>query len=663
MPALLYTYTMASSLTPDILLLAIVAAANFAIGVYVFLQRPEDRARQAFFLFVTGGALWVGGFVLLSLTHNFFFDIVTNYGGLLLIAGTLWFAQNFPHPIMLPVRSWLLYFPFLIIAVGVIPQQLIVLDIQPLPDGGFVPIVGPLLPLWSLIAVTYTITATSILVYRFRRSTGRERLQLGYVFAGVSTFALSAVVFDMVLPVFGITELKSVGPFTSIVFVTATAYAIARHQLMDIRIVIQRGFTYSILLGLIIVCYLGVLSVLSALFPRDTSGITLAASLVTITLGIIGVPYIERWFRRATDRIFFKGTYEYATALETLSAVLHANVELNDLVRESEQALERILRATSVHITLGTSEPGTHKNAALLVPIGLDGEDIGCIQVEAKRSGDPYTSEDLQLLKTFAYQAATALSRAQLYADVKEHAKDLEAKVEERTRELSRAQARERQMLNDLSHNLQTPLTVLQTRLDRLKPSLKDHAEVHALEQSLESFSGFVYELLSLARLEGGRRMARVPVNVSALVRELSDEIGVIAENRGIQVESRIEEDLYVKGDERKLREALMNLASNALKYQKSGGDRRIGFTLMRESDTVVLEISDTGTGIAPQDLPRVFERFYRGSGLPSEMRGTGLGLAIVKRIIEQHKGTVVAQSTRNEGTTITICLPLVSEH
>ncbi|HEY0948263.1 MAG TPA: ATP-binding protein [Candidatus Paceibacterota bacterium] len=651
---------MAPNLTPDILLLAIVAVANVSIGTYVFLRKPEDRARQAFFLFVTGGALWVGGFVLLSLTHNFSFDIVTNYGGLLLIAGTLWFAQNFPRPIMLPVRSWLLYFPFLIIAAGVIPQQLIVLGIEPLPGGGFVPIVGPLLPLWSLIAVTYTLAAILILIYRFRRSTGRERLQLGYVFAGVSTFALSAVAFDMVLPVFGVTELKGIGPLTSIVFVGATAYAIARHQLMDIRIVIQRGFTYSVLLGLIVICYLSVLSVLGTLFPNEASGISLAASLVTITLGIIGVPYIERWFRKATDRIFFKGTYEYATALETLSAVLHANVELSDLVRESEQALARILRATSVRIALGQS---AHKNAVLLVPIGLDGEHIGCIQVEAKRSGDPYTPQDLQLLKTFAYQAATALSRAQLYADVKEHARDLEAKVAERTRELSQTQARERQMLNDLSHNLQTPLTVLQTRLDRLKPILKDQAEVRALEQSLGSFSGFVYELLSLARLEGGRRVARIPLDLSALVSELVDEISVIAENRGIWVESRIDEGLYVKGDERQLREALMNLASNALKYLKPDGERSIAFTLMRESDAVVLEIRDTGTGIAPEDLPRIFERFYRGSRVRDDLQGTGLGLAIVKRIVEQHKGTVSAQSVHSQGTTMTVRLPLLSEH
>lgn len=651
---------MAPSLTPDILLLALVAAANFSIGAFVFLRKPEDRARQAFFLFVTGGALWVGGFVLLSLTHDFFFDIVTNYGGLLLIAGTLWFAQNFPHPIALPVRSWLLYFPFLIIAVGVIPQQLIVLGIEPLPGGGFVPIVGPLLPLWSLMAVAYTLVAISILAYRFRRSTGRERLQLGYVFAGVSTFALSAVVFDMVLPVFGITELKSVGPLTSIVFVAATAYAIARHQLMDIRIAIQRGFIYSVLLGIIVICYLITLTVLGTLFPQDADGSTLAASLVTITLGIIGVPHIERWFRRITDRIFFKGTYEYAAALETLSAVLHANVELTDLIRESEQTLERILRAASVRITLGKS---THKNLPLIVPIGLDGENIGCIEVETKRSGDPYTPEDLQLLKTFAYQAATALSRAELYANAKEHARDLEAKVAERTRELSKTQARERQMLNDLSHNLQTPLTVLQTRLDRLKPTLKDQTEVRALEQSLESFSGFVYELLSLARLEGNRRMIRTQLDLTALVSELADEIRVIAENRGIRVESRIEEDLYVVGDERKLREALMNLASNALKYQKPDGDREIVFTLTRENDAAVLEVCDTGVGIAPQDLPRVFERFYRGSGVSDEMHGTGLGLAIVKRIIEQHKGTVSARSTYNEGTIMTVRLPLLSRH
>lgn len=645
--------------TANISILIATALANLMIGLSVLIGKPRDQVRQAFFVLTLGGFLLIAGLVSLSLTQDFQFDPVAHYGAVLLFLGVTWFVSIFPTPLRLPVRPALLYAPLLIAAIAIIPGHYIVSGIVLLPNGGFVPVLGPLLPVWSAILFSYTAFSVGILLYRYSTTSGKVQLQILYLLFGLGIFLLSLVIFGTVLPAaFGITSLNSLGPLASLVFVILAAYAIVRHQLMDIRLVIQRSLIYSLLIGVVIGFYVLFISGLSALFPANETASSFVGAIVTTVLGIFGAPHIERFFRRITDRVFFKDTYDYAEAMHSLSEVLYAHVEFEDLVRESEEALALILRSSSVRITLGENEALPERDRVLQVPIKLDGDDIGCIHLGKKRSGDPYSPQDIQLLKTFAYQAATALSRAQLYADAQEHASKLEAKVAERTRELSETHERERQMLNDLSHNLQTPLTILQTKLERLKPLIKEDEKVRTFEQALTDFSGFIYDLMALARLEGGRKPEYAEVDLSALVAELADEIHIIASGSDVAVSTEIAPGLKVLGDERRLRETFMNIASNALKYMKKDGLKKISFSAQEESDCVIVSVEDTGLGIPAEDLPHVFDRFYRAQGLPTEKQGTGLGLAIAKRIVEQHRGTITALSTDGKGTRIEVRIP-----
>src|SRR5690606_21517875 len=188
-----------------------------------------------------------------STTLDFRYDIVTNYGGLFLIAGTFWFATRFPTPTPVPVRPWLLYAPLAIAAVAIIPQHFIVSGRTPLPDGGFTPIPGPLLPLWCGMPLAFTVGAIALFFTRYRNAAYRERTRLRYLFVGLGTFVACAVLFDAVIPaVTGYTGLKSVGPLSSVLFIGLTAYAIVRHQVMGIKVVIQRGVIYIVLLSCIV---------------------------------------------------------------------------------------------------------------------------------------------------------------------------------------------------------------------------------------------------------------------------------------------------------------------------------------------------------------------------------------------------------------------------
>lgn len=637
--------------------LALVAIANLAIGLYVFIRAPKNPVHVTFFLFVSGIAVWVMGFLFLSLYANLMADKVVHYGGVLLLIGFLLFAQVFPSKTVLPRQRLLVFLPIFVAAVAIIPANVLVEDIVKHADGRIEPIVGPFLGWYAIGFTLYVAWCFWTLIQTYKNASAHERLQMRYFFLGLILLFSGILIGDLFLPaLFSVSEFNLLGPVASIFFVLLTGYAIVRHRLMNIRFIIQRGVMYSVLLALIVAFYISSLQGLRMLFGNTDTGFTFISAVVTTILGIFTAPHIERAFRKVTDRIFFKDIYIYADAMHALSEVLYVNVEIDDLVRESETALASWLRASCVRITL-QDVPAQDK--ALQIPIQLDGELIGCITLGEKRSGDAYTAEDHQLLKTFAYQAATAFSRAQLYANTREHAADLEEKVRARTQELSDAYARERQMINDISHNLQTPLTVLQTKLEQLKSIVKDNRKISSVEQSLASFSGFVYELLTIARLEGGRKPEHARINLSVLVSDLAEEIGIIAAESNVSIHTAITPNLFVLGDERRLREAVMNVASNALKYLKDT-DRSITFSVSKEGSIVTVSINDSGIGISPEDLPHVFERFYRGKKTPKEMTGTGLGLPITKLIIEQHGGTVSARSTPGEGTIVAIVLNAV---
>ena len=353
--------------------------------------------------------------------------------------------------------------------------------------------------------------------------------------------------------------------------------------------------------------------------------------------------------------------YDHAEILHSLSEILYTNLEFSDLIRESEKSLAKILRAESVTIRFseehGIDTPDFDALATehiVAIPIVIGTHTIGTISFEKRLSGKPYSENDLKLLKTFSYQAATAFHRAHLHTKTKEHANELERIVAKRTRALRRAQAYERRMIVDLSHNLQTPLTVFRAKLEQLKSQDK---ETEALELALNELSGFIHDLLALARLDGEPAQEHVPFDVSLLLRDIVDEVGIIAA-ANVRIESDIPSGIMICGDDKRLREAVLNIASNSLNYMREDGDRRLSFSLGQDVETIRIAIRDTGIGIPQSELARVFNRFYRGTNVPLPVLGSGLGLSIAKRISEQHGGRIFIESTQGVGTNVSLHLP-----
>jgi signal transduction histidine kinase len=223
-----------------------------------------------------------------------------------------------------------------------------------------------------------------------------------------------------------------------------------------------------------------------------------------------------------------------------------------------------------------------------------------------------------------------------------------------------------RQLLADVSHELMTPLTAIRGYLETLEmPSiaLNDSTRTRYLgivqEESLR-LERIVGDLLDLARLEaGGGEFCLEDVPIGPIFARVLERHGHAAGEQGVGLESRGDQTILVRADPMRLEQALQNLAANALRHVPPGG--RIVLEVERREDGVALSVRDNGSGILPEHLPHIFDRFYKAEASRSEgagAAGSGLGLSIVKTIVERHGGRISVRSTPGVETVFEIVLP-----
>jgi signal transduction histidine kinase len=682
----------------------LVDTLNCALGLYVLRRDPKDIVHRSFCVFALGIAGWSAGILLVSLTGEFFFVTFALWSGELVVLGFILFAKTFPgHDAGISLRNK--WFLTSLIPLGLLflvsPFRLILQAAQFNARGYLVPKNGPLFPVFAVMLAAYIVWGVWHLIKKYLRSEGVAHVQLRYVIAGAGAFLAGAFVFDVLLPAFNIFSFNLLGPLCSVVFVGCAAYAIVRHELMDIQVIVKKGITYALVVLATVAIFMSLEFIIEKFIDPNDEVVDIFAAAV----GALLFAQLKDFFANATDKVFFRGQYDYTMSIRELGTLVNSTIDLRALLASFTDFLMKTVKPSEIMFFLksgqdivpfglshdtkepqraneykifaeklmadrreplffekgdregfGIGEAKTLDIAAAIPFVSNDGVN-GILMLGKKLSDDIYRSKDIELLRVVAYQAGIAVENARLYDELKRSNEELELRVRERTEKVRTMQEAQSKFLTDVSHELQNPLAIMKGNIEVVERKRKGDRKTAliATRNALDRMAQMVDHLLAIARLNFSKqKLYKEGFSVDNLLEEIYHDCVALTEDKGVTLSYAMSASIALFADREKIKAVILNLTSNALKHTGSGGT--ISLSAERSRERILIFVRDTGSGIAPERLPLIFERFYRIEG--DGTTGTGLGLDIVKKIIEAHGGVISAESVLGKGSCFAISLP-----
>jgi len=405
----------------------------------------------------------------------------------------------------------------------------------------------------------------------------------------------------------------------------------------------------------------GELQALSEVSQALSSTLDLEAVLNTIVsrasqlAGAAGCSIYE--YDEAAEQFELRATHNYdAVFVEALRAAP---------LRKGEGLMGRAAEMREPIQVPDITEPGAYQSsvrdtlirfgyrALLSVPLLREDHIIGSLSFNRKTPGE-FPSELVDVLKTFATQSALAIQNARLFHEIADKSRQLEA-----------ASRHKSEFLANMSHELRTPLNAVigfsEVLLQRMFGALTDKQDeylkdIYASGQHLLSL---INDILDLSKIEAGRmELAPAPFHLPSALDNAVTLVRGRADRHGIALQVDIDRQLgELLGDERKVKQVVLNLLANAVKFTPEGG--RIGLTARRRDGAVEIAVTDTGVGIAPEDQAAIFEEFRQVGSDERKQEGTGLGLTLAKKFVELHGGRIWVESEVGRGATFAFTLPV----
>ncbi len=549
------------------------------------------------------------------------------------------------------------------------------------------------------------------LVKSYQKSQGFKRNQIRFFLLGIAV-GFSGGIMNF-LPHFGI-KVYPYGNFSILIYCLIATYAILRYRLMDIYLAIKRTAAYSLsaglLMGLFVVLVLAVTDFLSTFANVSSFRISIFAAVL---IALLFNP-LRNWIQNLIDKMFYKKSYDYYAIIQQVSANLSSLFELEKIYQYLGSAINEAMGSKDVYLLAGvsggsfdvvchissqkdksikkkalhekTEEIKVNKFSGVLkfyktsniiliqdelqkyeehlgqetvdrikkdlevfhgeavVPVFIDEKLTLLMILGGKISGDIFTNEDINLLNTISVQTAIAVKNARLYQE----------KIN------SERLASIGMMSATFAHEVRNPLTSLKT-FAQLMPEKYNDVEFRdtfsrIVVGEIEKIDGLISDLLDFSSNKKPTRINNI--NFTELLDKIVDNVkGKLEfEKSNIVVEKGYSGDeINMSGDEVKLKQAFSNIIINGCQAMHGEGVLRVNIKPNGKHFDVIVE--DTGEGIHPEDLPKIFDPF-----ITTKERGIGLGLAISKRVIEDHKGKIHIKSQLSKGTTFTISLPVQNE-
>lgn len=702
--------------------------ANFILAIIVLLNSKSKInlvfASICLMLGVWGLFLFLYG---VPLIFTSYFWIKATYS-LITFCIVLILAFSFIFPTLIYRRAWVFAAIYSVIFI-IASQWLLFFDkdwIQKVvidSQKGLQTIMGPTYIFWSIMIWIAFGWALFNFISNSRKSTGRAKQQLTYLFYGFGLWGIFVSIPDVVMPIFfKDTSYFSLSVITSLLFTGAVSYSIIKHRFMDIRSVVARAIAFSALLTFVGGVYAILAYLLSAyvLGIESTQSQLILNALVTIIIAF-SFNRIRTLLERVTDRLFFRRQYDSEQLLSKLGTTMSTTIDLNALVSQVLQSLiDEMKMSHGIFVILGELsiydtivlkydqkvvltytqllpvlqkgdififdelEEGVVKQFMRDLKLGLirvlkvRNEVVGMLMLGDKSSGDIYSQQDLKVIEILVPEVSVAIQNSLSYDRIKKFNVILSEEVKKATGDLQKANDTLKQLdqLKDdfvsiTSHELRTPMTAIRSyawmALNRPDIPLSEKMKKYLSRTlaSTERLINLVNDLLNLSRIEAGKVAITPKVfSIIDLTNEVLEEVKAKADEKGIQLLIMSGTVPTVFADEDKVHQVLLNLIGNSLKFTPHSGKIVIKFFV--DGITVDTSVTDNGPGISREDQSRLFEKFGRLDSsytAAATSGGSGLGLFICKSLIHLMHGQIWASSQGlGRGATFTFSLPIASK-
>jgi signal transduction histidine kinase len=702
--------------------LAIAIASVFSSAI-VFANNPKRQTNITWALFAMSVAFWGAGLFFGFITEDkqnaLFWARFLNLSAIFIPMFFVHFVYAYSDKVKEDIGFIVLGYFIIVLyfLVSLLMPSYFVQDVISQPNFTFYPQAGVLYYLFPFIYSIYVIIGVLRLFKEYWLSSGNRRNQIKYMFWGLTIgFAGGSTTFPLVFNI----QIYPFGTWLVTLYVILTAYAITKHHLLDIEIVIKKTAVYSTLTALLTAIFVAVILLTQQFFSGIIGFNSIWASLVgAIIIAIIFQPLRDA-IQGLVDTTFFRTRYDYQRILnkyshalvrpmtdldrysrlvpymlskslklanssvmvldrETRSYIIRAGSGeaqglIGQSVPEDSSLIKRIYSTRSeidrediVHCLKNVNEcPGEDKKqleailaemdklkTVLVIPSISEGEYfkqptlLSTINLGKKMSDEVFSREDVAFLKTLANQAGISIE----YAFIMEELKRNQAQIisSEKLAALGTATA-------GIAHELKNPLTYLLT----VAQSMGSNWDSATFKESVTKMLPSEVERMKLI-IDGlsdyskTKELKMGPVDMAEIMEKVLAVLSYEVKKHNIFIIKNYPAEpgkFMATGDKNRLVQVFINIVSNAIQAMgEKGGD--LSISINTADNEVRTSITDTGPGIPPDKLQKIFDPFYT-----TKDTGTGLGLSITKKIIDEHNGSIYIDSHLGEGTTFTICLP-----
>lgn len=701
-----------------------VCLLNIFLGVFVLARNPKSSQNRTFGFLVVTIVLWA--------LANYFANTTTNmveflsraaFGMALLVTVAIYiFSWVFPRSKNTERYQRMLLWFSPVLFITTLATNLVVGELAAGQDPNSTNVEsGPLYLIFIFYVILLFALAVKNYIRSYRESGPADKNRIRMVGLGIGVSFTFIAITSALVPYFtNDWTISRLGPFGTVVMVGAIAYAIIKHKLFDIRLVVARSLGYLLSIGALAVLY-GLISfaIINLILPESVSldverG---AYTLLAVVLAFSFQP-LKRFFDRWSNKLFYRDAYDAQELLDSLNKVLVSTIEIEKLLTSAAQVIATNLKAE--FILFGIKET-SHSPQRILGTVNKEFSDtdismvrqitpamrvktvvaddlednqaklrdlmrsndiaalvrltdtpnkrtegLGYIVLGNKKSGSPFTQQDIKVLEIIADELVIAIQNALRFEEIKNFNVTLQDKVDDATKQLRKANQRlieldqtKDDFISMASHQLRTPLTSVKGYISMVMEGdagkiTKKQTEL--LDQAFVSSQRMVYliaDLLNVSRLRTGKFVIEAkPTNLADVIEGEISQLKETAKGRNLELTYTKPKDFpELMLDETKIRQVIMNFADNAIYYTPQGG--HIQVNLEDKGDAVEFTVVDDGIGVPKSEQHNLFNKFYRaGNAKKARPDGTGLGLFMAKKVVVAQGGSIIFKTQENKGST-----------